>query len=129
VWQRFYYRFLKRPLLAGSESFMNVANNVLWMMAIILKANKVNLFVYSVLFVFWYHSPNVLDTPRMHSIYQYCMNSYRLINTHWRKLLRGQWLYLKPRGFLFSWKATNRRNILYNYHMHLVITLWIFISI
>jgi hypothetical protein len=31
-------------------------------MAIILKANKVNLFVSSVLFVFWYHSPNVLDT-------------------------------------------------------------------
>jgi hypothetical protein len=29
-----------------------------------LKANKVNLFVSSVLFVFWYHSPNVLDTPR-----------------------------------------------------------------
>jgi hypothetical protein len=33
-------------------------------MAIILNANKVNLFVFSVLFVFWYHSPNVLDTPR-----------------------------------------------------------------
>jgi hypothetical protein len=33
-------------------------------MAIILKANKVNLFVSSVLFVFWYHSPNFLDTPR-----------------------------------------------------------------
>jgi hypothetical protein len=32
-------------------------------MAIILKANKVNLFVSSVLFVFWYHSPNILDTP------------------------------------------------------------------
>jgi hypothetical protein len=31
-------------------------------MAIILKANKVNLFVSSVLFVFWYYSPNVLDT-------------------------------------------------------------------
>jgi hypothetical protein len=30
-----------------------------------LKVNKVNLFVSSVLFVFWYHSPNVLDTPRM----------------------------------------------------------------
>jgi hypothetical protein len=34
-------------------------------MAIILKANKVNLFVSSVLFVFWYHSPNFLDTRRM----------------------------------------------------------------
>jgi hypothetical protein len=34
-------------------------------MAIILKANKINLFVSSVLFVFWYHSPNFLDTPRI----------------------------------------------------------------
>jgi hypothetical protein len=32
-------------------------------MAIILKANKVNLS--SVLFVSWYHSPNFLDTPRI----------------------------------------------------------------
>jgi hypothetical protein len=38
---------------------------VLWRMAIILKANKANLFVSSVLFAFWYHSPNVLDTPHM----------------------------------------------------------------
>jgi hypothetical protein len=30
---------------------------------IILKASKVNLFVSSVLFVFWYHSLNFLDTP------------------------------------------------------------------
>jgi hypothetical protein len=35
-------------------------------MAIILKANKVNLFVSFVLFVFWYHSPNFLVTPRMY---------------------------------------------------------------
>jgi hypothetical protein len=28
-----------------------------------LNANKVYLFVSSVLFVFWYHSPNFLDTP------------------------------------------------------------------
>jgi hypothetical protein len=34
-------------------------------MTIILKANKVNLFASSVLFVFWYHSPNFLDTPRV----------------------------------------------------------------
>jgi hypothetical protein len=33
-----------------------------------LKANKVNLFVSSVLFVFWYHSPNVLDTPHICNI-------------------------------------------------------------
>jgi hypothetical protein len=32
-------------------------------MAIILKTNNVNLFVSSVLFVFWYHSPNFLNTP------------------------------------------------------------------
>jgi hypothetical protein len=38
-------------------------------MAIILKANKVNLFVSSVLFVFWYHSPNFLDTPRITPVY------------------------------------------------------------
>jgi hypothetical protein len=34
-------------------------------MAIILKANKVNLFASSVLFDFFYHSPNFLDTPHM----------------------------------------------------------------
>jgi hypothetical protein len=38
---------------------------VLWRMVILFKANKVNLFVSCVLFVFWYHSPNVLDTPRI----------------------------------------------------------------
>jgi hypothetical protein len=51
-------------LLTVSRSFMNVANSVLWRMAIILKDNKVNLFLSNVLFVFWYHSPNVLDPPR-----------------------------------------------------------------
>jgi hypothetical protein len=35
---------------------------------IILKANIVNLFLSSVLFVFWYHSPNVLDTPHIWNI-------------------------------------------------------------
>jgi hypothetical protein len=30
---------------------------LLWRMAVILKANKVDLFVSSVLLVFWYHSP------------------------------------------------------------------------
>jgi hypothetical protein len=34
-------------------------------MAIILKANKVNLFVSSVLFVFWYHSLDFLDTQHI----------------------------------------------------------------
>jgi hypothetical protein len=50
-------------LLTVYRSFVNVANSVLWKMAIILKSNKDNLFVSSVLFVFWYHSPNFLDTP------------------------------------------------------------------
>jgi hypothetical protein len=43
---------------------MKFAKSVLLMMAIILKANKVNLFVSSVFFVFWYHSPTFLNTPR-----------------------------------------------------------------
>jgi hypothetical protein len=65
VWQLCCDQFLKKLLLTVSRSFMNVANRVLWRMAIILKANKFNLFVSSVLFVFWYHSPNILDTPHM----------------------------------------------------------------
>jgi hypothetical protein len=52
-------------LLTVSRSFMNVANSVLWRMAVILMANKVNLFVSSVSCVFCYHSPNFLDTPRI----------------------------------------------------------------
>jgi hypothetical protein len=63
MWQQFCDRFLNRPLLTVYRSFMNVANSVLWRMATILKANKVNLFVSSVLFVFWCHSPDFLDTP------------------------------------------------------------------
>ena len=58
--QQFCDRFLQRPLLTVARIFMNVAKSVLWRTAIILKANKVNLFVSSVLFVFWYHSPNFL---------------------------------------------------------------------
>jgi hypothetical protein len=52
-------------LLTVSRSFMNVAKSLFWGMAIILKTNKLNLFVSSVLFVFWYHSLNFLDTPRI----------------------------------------------------------------
>jgi hypothetical protein len=37
-----------------------------------LKANKVNLFVSSVLFVFWYHSPNFLDTPHINYLQPLC---------------------------------------------------------
>jgi transposase len=56
VWQQFCDWFLKRPLPTVSRSFMNVENSMLWRMAIILKASKV---------VFWYHSPNFLDTPHI----------------------------------------------------------------
>jgi hypothetical protein len=35
---------------------------------IVLKANKVNLFVSSILFVFWYHSPNFLHTPHISAV-------------------------------------------------------------
>jgi hypothetical protein len=55
-------------LLTVSTSFMKVANSVLWWMANILKANEVNLFVSSVLFVFRYHSPNFLDTTYKQSV-------------------------------------------------------------
>jgi hypothetical protein len=41
-------RFLKRPLLTVSRSFMNVVNSMLRWMMIIFKANKVILFVSSV---------------------------------------------------------------------------------
>jgi hypothetical protein len=69
IWRLRAVRFLKRPLLTVSRSFMNVTNSVLWRMATILKANEVNLFVCSVLFVFWYHSLNFLDPPRIqHSV-------------------------------------------------------------
>jgi hypothetical protein len=40
-----------------------------------LKANKVNLFVSSVLFVFWYHSPNGLDTPHIWNISRLRVNA------------------------------------------------------
>jgi hypothetical protein len=43
-------------------------------MALILKAKKVNLFVSSVLFVFWYHSPNILDTPCIYHIISYIIS-------------------------------------------------------
>jgi hypothetical protein len=65
-------------LLTVSRSFMNVANSVLWRMAIILKANKVNLFVFSVLFVFWYHSPTFIDTPRISTL---CLSVSFSLNT------------------------------------------------
>jgi hypothetical protein len=85
VWQRFCDRFLKRPLMTVSRSFKNVANSVLWRMAITLKANKVNLFVSSVLFVFWYHSPTFLDTPLIYND-----------KFHMATCLDSQWVIFRP---------------------------------
>jgi hypothetical protein len=48
-------------------------------MAIILKANKVHLFVSSVLFVFWYHSLKGLDTPHI------CNISWLRVNVHYSR--------------------------------------------
>jgi hypothetical protein len=46
-------------------------------MAIIFKTNKVNLFVSSVLCVFWYHSPNVLDTLHICNISWLKVNGWK----------------------------------------------------
>jgi hypothetical protein len=97
-------------LITVSRRFTNVANSVLWRMAIILKANKVNLFVSSVLFVFWYHSPYFLDTPRINPsqhfpfgaafvcqagnfwtlLRTYLVGSSRHLLTRWRKMIQFQ---------------------------------------
>jgi hypothetical protein len=52
----------KEAFIDSSRSFMIVANSVLW------RPIKLILFESSVLFVFWYQSPNVLDTPRIHAM-------------------------------------------------------------
>jgi hypothetical protein len=52
-------------------------------MTIILKTNKVNLFVASFLFVFWYHSPNVLDTPRISGLAGLAVVHKRLLDGGW----------------------------------------------
>jgi hypothetical protein len=71
-------------LLTVSRSFMSVANSVLWRMAIILKASKVSLLVCSVLFVFWYHSPNFSDTPStsVQHIYSFILVQQH-VSIHW----------------------------------------------
>jgi hypothetical protein len=61
---------------------MNVANSVLCKMEIILKAYKVNLFVSSLLFVFWYHSPNFLDKP--HSVAEWLIPTFVPSFTSWK---------------------------------------------
>jgi hypothetical protein len=76
---------------------MNVANRVLWRMMIILKANKVYLFVSSVLFVFWYHSPNVLDTPHICNISRLRVQStkyvaFREMSVEWHDWWNKFWV-------------------------------------
>jgi hypothetical protein len=44
-------------------------------MMIILKAKKVNSFVSSVLFVFWYHLQNIVDTPHISNISRLRVNT------------------------------------------------------
>jgi hypothetical protein len=78
-------------LLTVSRRFMNVANSVLWRMAIILKANRFNLFVSSVAFVFWYHSPNFLDTPRITA--DYTNNIIMEVNIKRQRSLHYQQLF------------------------------------
>jgi hypothetical protein len=48
-------------------------------MVIILKANEVNFFVSSVLFVFWYHSPNILDRPHICNISRLRVNKAHVV--------------------------------------------------
>jgi hypothetical protein len=53
----------------------------------IFKDNKVNLFVSSLLFVFWYHSPNFLDTKRTklyvysrgQAVAQFCKGPWKIV--------------------------------------------------
>jgi hypothetical protein len=48
---------------------------------VILQFNKVNLFVSYFLFVFWYHSPNLLDTPRTFVMRRVKYLIYTFLNT------------------------------------------------
>jgi hypothetical protein len=65
-----------------------------------LNANKVNLFVSSVLFVFWYHSPNVLDT-------------LHICNISW---LRVKLAFILPCNLLRENSAVSYRVYLYVSH-------------
>jgi hypothetical protein len=82
-------------MLTVSRIFMNVANSVLWRMAINLKANKVNLFLYSDLFVFWYDSPKLLETPRRHSAIKF--PHYKFSLTYMTRLSSRTSFYLTLR--------------------------------
>jgi hypothetical protein len=91
-------------LLTVFRSFMNVANSVLWRIAIILKANKVNLFVSSVLFVFWYHSPNFLDTPRSIESVPVRQNSRGIICLGFSKFLGTEVSNMLASPYFSAWR-------------------------
>jgi hypothetical protein len=77
-------------------------------MAINLKANKVNLFISSVLFVFWYHSPNFLDTPRIKR--NQSRVGYKLI-MHLVVVLLGGGRLKQAEPFPVKLKITGFRNV------------------
>jgi hypothetical protein len=58
VWQRFCDRLLKKPLLTVSRSFMNLPTVCCEGWRLFWWQIKLIFFVSSVLFDFWYHSPN-----------------------------------------------------------------------
>jgi hypothetical protein len=74
-------------------------------MAIIFKANKVNLIVSSVLCVFWYHSPNVLDTPHICDI-----SRLRVKDETQTAEFKDQFV---PRSKHFPSRLKNRQLVLY----------------
>jgi hypothetical protein len=94
---------------------MNIANSVLWRMVIILKVNKVHLFVSSVLFVFWYYSPNFLDTPHITVI----TNSWK--EDYCRELFRKLQilpLYSQCIYSLLMFVVKNRNTLKWNCDIH-----------
>jgi hypothetical protein len=72
----------KEAFVDSFQKLYERCQQCVWRMAIILKVIKVNLFVSSVLFVFWYHSPNILDTPLTinHGVRQSCPWSPKVIH-------------------------------------------------
>jgi hypothetical protein len=71
-------------LLTVSRSSMNVANSVLWSMAIIMKANKVNFLYY----LFCLFSGTIHRTLQTHHIW----------NTYVKDLQNAEFMIFKPGG-------------------------------
>jgi hypothetical protein len=76
-------------------------------MAIILEANKVNLFVSSVFFffVFWYHSPKFLDTPHICHISRLRTKRNNLTQRVQQRHVWGDWRKWKilSAGTVLNW--------------------------